>query len=160
MLLLFMTLLAVAPLKRTAARLTVASITPDPAPSGTNERLTIHMEGVTEDHLTGSRNSLRLRWPTSERSWHTQAVVGWPTAGSAPADGKVSVILDRNTEIRWPTIGPIEVRVRAEWMLSSELGWFVIATADCAHGTVGACTVAFADAGNQNATTATGAVPK
>ena len=160
MLLLILALLAVAPLKRTAAGLSVASVTPDPAPSGTNERLTIHMEGVTEDHLTGPRNSLRLRWPTGERTWNTQAVVGWPTAGSAPADGKVSVILDRNTEIRWPTTGPIEVRVRAEYMISPSLGWLVIATADCAHGTVGACTVAFTDIADQNATTTFGAVTK
>ena len=152
-------LLAVAPLEKAAARLTVASITPDPAPSGTNERLTIHMEGVTEEHLAGPRNSLRLRWPTSNRTSHTQAVVGWPTAGSAPADGKVSVILDRNTEIRWPTTGPIEVRVRAEYNMGS-LGWLAIATADCVHGTVGACTIAFADAGDQNATTPVRALAK
>ena len=121
-----------------ADALTVASVTPDPAPVGPSERLTINMEGVTEADLQGPRNSLRLRWPTSERGWHTSTLEGWPAAGSAPADGKVSVILTRSTENRWPETGPIEVRVRAEYMISSELGWHVIETADCARGEAGA----------------------
>lgn len=149
-------LAAATSLERTVAQLTVASITPDPAPSGSMERLTLHMEGVTEAHLDGPRNSLRLQWPTHERRWHTQALDGWPAAGSAPADGKVSVLLNRNTEVRWPETGPIEVRVRAEYMFSSELGWHVISTADCVNGTVGACTIRFADSAqvaDQNATT-------
>ena len=44
-------LLATSLVERTAAQLTVASVTPDPAPSGSTERLTLHMEGVTEAHL-------------------------------------------------------------------------------------------------------------
>lgn len=148
-------LLAATSSERVVAQLTVASITPDPAPSGDMERLTLHMEGVTEAHLAGPRNSLRLQWPTHAGRWHTQALDGWPAAGSAPADGKVAVLLNRNTEVRWPETGPIGVRVRAEYMVSSELGWFVISTADCMNGTVGACTIRFADSAqvaDQNAT--------
>ena len=129
-----------------AARLTVASITPDPMRDGSSERVTVHMEGVTEADLTGPRNSLRLRWPNTERGWSTATLDGWPAAGSAPAGGKVACSFTRDTVRRWPETGPIEVRVRAEYMISSELGWHLIETADCARGQPGACRILFPQA--------------
>ena len=124
-----------------AAALTVASITPDPAPIGAVEQLTIHMEGVTEEDLFGRRNSLRLTWPTSERGGQNHVLEGWPPAGSAPADGKVDCTLTRSTASRWPETGAIVVRVRAAYEISSELGWITIRDAGC--GGADACSIEF-----------------
>ena len=125
-----------------AAALTVVSITPDPAPIGTSERLTVQLTGVTEADLAGPRNSLRLTWPTSERGAQNHALDGWPPAGAAPADGNVACTLTRSTELRWPESGAIVISARAAYMISSELGWHTIRDADCSGG---GCSITFAE---------------
>jgi hypothetical protein len=132
------------------AGLTVASITPNPAPVGESVTLTINMEGVTEEDLftpTGptGRNNLRISWPIGERTSQVAAADGWPRAGEAPADGKVAVTLTRSTANRWPEVGPIRLgTVRAAWCVSPSLGWITISDAGCVDvGGVDSCTIEF-----------------
>jgi hypothetical protein len=132
-----------------AAGLTVASITPSPAPVGESVTLTINMEGVTEADLftpSGGQNALRLSWPISERGSQVAALGGWPRAGSAPADGRVACTLTRSTANRWPEAGGIRLgTVRAAWLTSPSLGWITIQEAGCADlgGGVDACFLEF-----------------
>ena len=135
-------------LATTAAGLTVASITPNPAPIGESVTLTFNMEGVTEADLEGNggQNALRVSWPTSERGSQVAALSGWPSAGSAPADGKVACTLTRSTANRWPEEGPIQMgTIRAAWLISPSLGWITIQNAGCADlgGGVDACSIEF-----------------
>ena len=126
---------AIANLAATAAGLTVASITPNPAPVGESVTLTIKMEGVTEADLetNGGQNRLSVSWPLSAGGSSVAALSGWPSAGSAPSDGKVTCTLTRSTVNRWPETGPIELRnIRAAWMVSPSLGWITIQNAGCA----------------------------
>jgi hypothetical protein len=134
-------------LSTTAAGLTVASVTPNPAPVGESVTLTINMEGVTEDDLFtgGGQNALRVSWPVSERGSQVSAADGWPRAGDAPADGKVAVTLTRSTVNRWPETGPIRLgTVRTAWLVSPSLGWITISDAGCLDvGGVDSCTIEF-----------------
>ena len=105
-------------------------------------------EVLTEADLEahGGQNALRVSWPVSERSHQLYSVSGWPSAGSAPADGKVKCSLTLSTANRWPKTGAIEMgTIRAAWFVSPSLGWITIQNAGCADLGDGkdACSITF-----------------